>query len=859
MTIGRNFDADEKPDTTKSRKIFLGSRIGSWKVPLSRPSISIGLLVFAAVVPIAIAIAISAYNTNITLRANSERELTELVRALSIGVDAELNQASQFVSALAVSENLIQGDFARFDRGLRRLLATQSSLLTINITDLETETYTVHSELPAGTKAPAGPVTMPQARRVAETGKTTIFGIRETGPTVPKPLIPVRAPIFRDGKVTHVITAAISSEHLSDIYQRAGFNPRWTSAVIDADFRIAARNRAPELFVGRTVTQTLEKALRENASGLFESVNQEGQKTYAVFVRSPATGWAVVAGIPAEDIDGPIDREIKFTIILGLVAAGLGLALALFIAFRIRKVRRAEQRLNADLEKLVDERAAALRRSEARYRAIVEDQTEIIARCLPDGTITFANGTFCACFGLGPEEIVGRRFDEFVIEEDRENARRSFAALDKTRFFISVDHRMKAMTGEIRWQSWTYRAIFSDAGDIVEIQAVGRDTTELKRIQDQLRQAQKMEVVGQLTGGVAHDFNNLLAVMHGNAELLRDTLGENSMLDAIDRAATRGAELTQRLLAFSRQQTLAPVDIDLRDFFPKLTSLLKRTIGAEIEISHQLTPNLWSVHADLGQLENALLNLAINARDAMPGGGLIEFGCANVTLDPSDRHLEEGMSPGDYIEIVVRDTGAGMTQDVIQHAFEPFFTTKDVGKGSGLGLAMVYGFVRQSGGTVAIESQLDIGTRVSIFLPRVGSPNTSEKRMVTEDARPGGDETILLVEDDPDVRAFTTIVLKSLGYRVTEAADGLEALQKISGESDIDLLLSDISLPGEMNGFQIAAAAKKIKPELKMVFMTGYIRDGAEIGDELDPTSTVLGKPFKRADLAKAIRGALEA
>lgn len=859
MTIGRNNDADERLDTTKSRKNFLGTRIDSWNVPLSRPSISISLLVFAAVVPIAIAIAISAYNTNITLRANSERELTELVRALSIGIDAELNQASQFVSALAVSENLVQGDFARFDRGLRRLLATQSSLLTINITDLETETYTVHSGLPVGTTAPAGPITMPQARRVAETGKTTIFGVRETGPTVRQPLIPVRAPIFRDGKVTHVITAAISSEHLSDIYQRAGFNPRWTSAVIDPDFRIAARNRAPEMFVGRTVTPKLEKALRENASGLFESVNQEGQRTYAVFVRSPVTGWAVVAGIPAEDIDGPIDLEIRFTIVLGLVAAGLGLALALFIAFRIRKVRRAEQQLNADLERLVSERTAALGRSEARYRAIVEDQTEIIARCLPDGTIMFANGTFCACFGLGPKDVLGRKFHEFVIEEDREGARATFAALDTTHFFISVDHRMKAITGEIRWQSWTHRAIFSDSGDIVEIQAVGRDTTELRRIQDQLRQSQKMEVVGQLTGGVAHDFNNLLAVMHGNAELLRDTLGENPMLDAIDRAATRGAELTQRLLAFSRQQTLAPVDIDLRDFFPKLANLLKRTIGAEIEILHQLTPGVWGIHADLGQLENALLNLAINARDAMPTGGLIEFGCTNVTLGRDDRRLEDGICPGDYVEIVVRDTGVGMTQDVIQHAFEPFFTTKDVGKGSGLGLAMVYGFVRQSGGTVVIESELATGTRVSIFLPRAGSDKTSEKGAVVEEIRPGGSETILLVEDDPDVRAFTFIILERLGYRVTEASDGSEVLQKISAESDIDLLLSDISLPGEMNGFQLAAAAKKIRPELRMVFMTGYIRNGAEFGDELDPATTILGKPFKQTDLAKAIRDALEA
>ena len=414
---------------------------------------------------------------------------------------------------------------------------------------------------------------------------------------------------------------------------------------------------------------------------------------------------------------------------------------------------------------------------------------------------------------------------------------------------------MKGHGGVTLWQNWVARSIIdSNPNQISEIQAVGRDVTDLKEIQDQLRQAQKMEVIGQLTGGVAHDFNNLLGIIKGNIEFLSDKIGSNSMLAAIDRAAGRGAELTQRLLAFARKQTLNPVPVDVYELVSRLIDLLRRTIGIEIELSVKCDEaNLWPVYADIEQLENALLNLAINSRDAMPDGGRLEFRCANVQMRFDGEWADQDLPSGDYVEIAVSDSGSGMSAETLQHIFEPFFTTKDVGKGSGLGLAMVYGFVHQSGGGIRVQSELDKGTRIRIVLPR-SSPEHRAAEETDKALVSGHGETILLLEDDPDMRSLVALSLESLGYEVIEAAMADDAIAIVDHNEHIDLILSDIRLPGGMNGVEFTRLAKERRPAIKILLMTGFNSDESDFDGEI---GTILKKPFSRAELASAIRVAL--
>jgi CheY-like chemotaxis protein len=368
-----------------------------------------------------------------------------------------------------------------------------------------------------------------------------------------------------------------------------------------------------------------------------------------------------------------------------------------------------------------------------------------------------------------------------------------------------------------------------------------------------------MEAVGQLTGGVAHDFNNLLAVIMGNAELLTTaSRGEAvTLAQRIVRAAQRGGELTQRLLAFSRRQPLRPQTIDLGVLARDMTELIERTLGETITVETDAAPGLWPALADPGQVENALLNLAINARDAMAGGGRLVIRCRNVTLDESYVAHNPEAEPGEYVMLAVRDTGGGMTREVREHAFEPFFTTKEVGQGSGLGLSMVYGFAQQSNGYLAIDSTPGAGTEVSLYLPRATSAAPVVETPPPVESPRGRGETVLVVEDDADVRAMTVDMVESLGYRVVAAGDAAAALETLAAEA-VDLMLSDIVLPGGASGSELADRARERFPGLKVVFMSGYSADALRGRTGLPAGTLLLDKPFEKQALAKGLRDTLD-
>jgi len=362
---------------------------------------------------------------------------------------------------------------------------------------------------------------------------------------------------------------------------------------------------------------------------------------------------------------------------------------------------------------------------------------------------------------------------------------------------------------------------------------------------------------GAVTGGIAHDFNNLLTIILGNAELLKERLGDDGALaENVIGAATRGAELTQQLLAFSRRQPLKPAVIDLNALTAGMTSLIGRTLGETIRIETRAAADLWDVEADPGQVENAILNFAINARDAMPNGGSLVMETANVTLE-DDRGAHVNAAPGHYVMLAVTDTGTGMPPEVLEHVFEPYFTTKDVGKGSGLGLSMVYGFSKQSGGYVTIDSEQGVYTTVRLHLPRAKGRVLSVEQEAEDEVPVARGETVLLVEDEAPVRTLTATLLNTLGYAVIEASDGDSAVAALESASRVDLLLTDVVLPGAMSGPQIAEEARRRRPGIKVLLMSGYPDKVLHHHDLPDGEVEVLAKPFRKRKLAQKVRSAL--
>jgi signal transduction histidine kinase/CheY-like chemotaxis protein len=396
-------------------------------------------------------------------------------------------------------------------------------------------------------------------------------------------------------------------------------------------------------------------------------------------------------------------------------------------------------------------------------------------------------------------------------------------------------------------------------------QRVNKAIADRRAAEDALRQSQKMEAVGQLTGGIAHDFNNLLTGIMGSLELLSTRVSQGRLADAeryimaAHAASRRAASLIHRLLAFSRRQTLDPKPTDVNRLVVGMEELIRRTVGPQISVDVVTAGGLWSALIDAPQLENALLNLCINARDAMPNGGRITIETANKWLD--DRGAaERDVPPGQYLSVCVTDTGTGMTPDVIAKAFDPFFTTKPMGQGTGLGLSMIYGFVRQSGGQVRIYSEVGQGTTMCLYLPRhYGSE--AERAAATTHAEPSrahAGETVMIVDDEPTVRMLVTDVLHDQGYTAIEAKDGPEALQVLQSNTRVDLLITDVGLPGGLNGRQLADAARVTRPDLKVLFITGYAENAVIGNAQLAPRMQLLTKPFVVEELANRIRTMIE-
>ena len=502
---------------------------------------------------------------------------------------------------------------------------------------------------------------------------------------------------------------------------------------------------------------------------------------------------------------------------------------------------------------------AALRSSEQRFRALVEHSWDAIALYAADGTILYGSPATSRILGYELPEFVGRNAVDLIHPDDREAVvARLTEAMANPRVRVDVSARVLH-----RDQSWRYlEGIFTNLLDDPSVCAIVnnyRDVTERRSLQEQVIQAQKMEAVGRLAGGVAHDFNNILTAIGGYTDLLLADLAVDDPrrqdVDEIHRAAARAAALTQQLLAFSRRQVMQTKVLDLNALVADIEKLLRRLIGEDVLLSSVLEPGLGHVRADPGQLQQVILNLAVNARDAMPAGGRLTIETSNVELRDSYAEEHRTVTPGSYVLLAVSDTGGGMSAETKAHLFEPFFTTKGLGKGTGLGLATVYGIIKQTGGHIWVYSELGHGTTFKVYLPRVDQP--AEPLEAPSGAAPEslrGTERILLVEDEPAVRAVTRQLLQRNGYNVIEAPDGAAALALLDdGRVTVDLLLTDVVMPG-MSGRELAERAGSRCPGLRVLFMSGYTDDAVVRHGMLQSGLNYLQKPFHPEALLRKVR-----
>ena len=562
--------------------------------------------------------------------------------------------------------------------------------------------------------------------------------------------------------------------------------------------------------------------------------------TQALIVPIPGAGGEITSGAMVFGLNPHRRNDVQVMDVARLVAGQIGGALA---------------------------NVGALQSERRRADRIWSNSRDLMVVIGADGVYKSVSPAWTRILGHRIDQVVGHHQNEFVLPDDVPS---SADALDRAlhnRDLTAFENRLVGSDGEIRWISWHT----STEQDLVY--GYGRDVTEEKEnaaalaaAEDALRQSQKMEAVGQLTGGIAHDFNNLLTGIVGSLEMMKRRSSEGRPADVeryasmASSAAHRASSLTQRLLAFSRRQPLDPKTVGVNELVEDMVELIRRSIGESISLEMNAAPDLWYAKCDANQLESALLNLAINARDAMPHGGRLTISTGNAFVSGKTGRSRI-VRPGDFVVIAVTDTGVGMTPDVKEKAFEPFFTTKPIGQGTGLGLSMIYGFIQQSGGFVDIDSEEGRGTTVRLYLPRSEAPRPSIDGSAAAPAINRNDlvGTVLVVEDEAAVRAIVVDALRDSGYRTIEAGESVTGLKHLESSDRIDILVTDVGLPGGLNGRQLADAARVLRPNLKVLFMTAYAHN-TRIGTEaLEPGMELIAKPFVVDALIERVNGMIEA
>ena len=650
-------------------------------------------------------------------------------------------------------------------------------------------------------------------------------------------------------------------EQLRQLFEQA---PTFMALLQGPQHRIALANPGylrlieRDNVVGRTIAEVVPGAAAQGYIARLDEVYRTGK---ALSETSALYTVDSVAGKPAQH------RWIDFVLqplkdekgnVTGIFVEGADVTARAESEAAMWATQARLRELNANLEQRVLERSF----TRGQVWRLSPDLLGAVDR---QGHLQTANPAWTQVFGYSEEELSGLSIFSLVHPEDLESSHVAFDAITAATPALRFPNRCRRKDGSYRWISWV--AVVDDG----VIYCMGRDITveqiaaqELEAAQAALRQSQKMEALGQLTGGVAHDFNNLLAGISGSLELLQARLaplgvqGVQPLIEVAQRSAQRAASLTQRLLAFSRQQRLDPRPTMVDRLVQGLEDLIRRTVGPQIHVEVVCADESWLTLVDAAQLESAVLNLAINARDAMSQGGRLRLETVNEDLD-DDQARSVGVPPGEYIAFRVIDDGCGMSREILNRACDPFFTTKPLGQGTGLGLSMIQGFMHQSGGQMHLQSEVGIGTTVCLLFPRFPGEADEAVAPAASKARPvTSGESILVIDDEPGVREVIAYVLRDEGYEVIEADDGLSGLNVLRSDATIDLLITDIGLPGELDGLQVAEAARELRPDLKVLFATGYAEQLHAGNGTGVPGTEVMTKPFRIETLIERVRTLLD-
>lgn len=720
----------------------------------------------------------------------------DMAQRTSLAVDRQISGILTAIEVLATSNSLTRGDIDSFLREAGAARKVVGGNIVLRLPDGK---QIANLRAPPDTNAPQT-VSPALRKEVVDDRGRYVSGLllRPDGEKV----VVLTVPVVRNDAVTYMLSLAITSNELSRAVTDASIPAGWIVTLIDRDDVIIARNRENERFVGQKLTAEIGSHIKSNF-GTWEGHTMDGQPVIAGFNRSGLTGWRVAVGGPKGALEQAFGRSFTALTLFGFFMLTLSLAAAFWLSTYI----------------------AQPLRSLAVYGAAMRPGPPEVALDTPIREIGQLRDAMAEAFTAAGER-----------EKERNAALLALQNLNQV-----LEKRIRERTAELE---------ALNASLIAEMRQ--RESAEAK-----LQQLQKMEVVGQLTGGIAHDFNNMLAVITASLNLLQRRLvrGDGDVLPLADAAiegANRAAALTQRLLAFSRQQPLSPKVLDPNKMVREMGDLLRRTLGEDIRLETVLTDGLWLVDADESQLENAILNLAVNSRDAMPAGGRLLIETENLHVDANHEWLPEGA----YASITVTDTGSGMSDEIMGRALEPFFTTKGIGKGTGLGLSQIYGFVSQSGGYVRIFSALGQGTSVRLCLPRSTAAVTAKVEAARRPPRVGN-ERVLVVEDEAKVREATVGAVRELGYDVLEAAGAAHALRLLDANPDVALLFTDIVMP-DMNGHALAAEALRRQPDIRVLFTTGYTPGVilSEAASTID--RPCLPKPFSLEELADKISEALD-
>jgi PAS domain S-box-containing protein len=625
------------------------------------------------------------------------------------------------------------------------------------------------------------------------------------------------------------------------------------------------RHSARERLFSAVVESSNDAIITKTLNGTITGWNRAAERLFG-FTAAEAIGDRI-------DIIVPHDRRAEVSEILDRIARGEIIehfetlrrrrdGREVEVSLGISPIRSAEGKIvgvSKTARDIGDRRQTqkALNQEIEERQRIFETSQDLILVTDTAGNLVQVSPSSMAILGYPPEQMIGHSAIDFIHPDDLDSTRAEMRAarrgLQMRNFetrYVHRDGQAVTLTWMGTWSEPVRRHFF-----------VGRDLTEKHVAEARIRQAERMEAIGQLTGGIAHDFNNILTVVTGTVGILADAVADQPQLVAItkmiDEAADRGADLTRHLLAFARKQPLQPREVDVNSLVLETVKLLRPTLGEQIEIAPLLSEDAWTALVDPSQLSTAVLNLALNARDAMPAGGKLVFETNNVYLDESYASIHSEVAAGNYVMIAVGDTGSGIPAANLEKVFDPFFTTKEIGKGTGLGLSMVFGFVKQSNGHIKIYSEEGHGTTVKVYLPRATGLDQTVAEVIESSQIEGGHEVILVVEDDALVRQYVVTQIKGLGYVTLQASNGAEALEIIGSAAAIDLLFTDVIMPGHINGRQLADEASKQRPALKTLYTSGYTENAIVHHGRLDTGALLLTKPYRKSDLARMIRRAL--